>query len=205
MTNSSVGSLEQIENTPIIMQLKPVINLTDDQYFKFCQLNQDLRIERDTQGHLIVMPPTGGESGKRNAELTADLVFWNRQTGLGIVFDSSTEFRLPLGSDRSPDASWIKLERWNALTLKERKKFPPICPDFVVEMRSETDSLKTLQAKMQEYLENGICLGWLIDPKTKRVEIYRPACAVEVLQSPITLSGEDVLPGFVLNLQFVFD
>ncbi len=150
------------------------------------------------------MAPLGGEGSRRNAELTTDLNIWNRQTKLEVVFDSSGGFKLPKGGDRSPDASWIKLERWNALTPEERKKFPPICPDFVIELRAETDSLKALQEKMQEYLENGVQLGWLIEPKIKKVEIYRPLAEVEVLQSPTNLSKEDVLPGFVLDLQSIY-
>ncbi len=194
-----------LEMLPIVLKLHPIINLTDDEYYEFCQLNENLRIERTAKGELVIMAPTGGESGIRNAELTADFVAWNRQTKLGVVFDSSTGFRLPKGSDRSPDVSWIKLDRWNTLTPQEKKSFPSICPDFVLELRSETDSTKVIQDKMQEYLESGIRLGWLIDPKTKRVEIYRCGNAeVEISQSPISLSGEDVLPGFVLNLQFVF-
>lgn len=146
------------------------------------------------------MPPAGGRTGRRNADLTTDLNIWNRQTKLGVVFDSSTEFNLPNGGDRSPDASWIRLERWNALSEEEQETFPPICPDFVIELRSRTDSLRQLQEKMQEYLRSGLRLGWLIDPK-KQVEIYRQSRDKEVLQSPATLLGEDVLPGFVLDLK----
>lgn len=150
------------------------------------------------------MPPTGGETGIRNSDLNAQLVIWNRQTKLGKVFDSSTEFRLPNGAKRSPDASWVKLERWEALSSNDRKRFPPLCPDFVIELRSETDSLKELRLKMREYQDNGARLGWLIDPQTPLVEIYRPNRDVETInflfdQLP-TLSGEDVLPGFVLDL-----
>lgn len=150
------------------------------------------------------MAPTGGESGKRNADLTTDLNIWNRQTKLGIVFDSSTGFKLPNGAERSPDTSWVKLDRWNTLSSEQRQKFVPLCPDFAIELRSETDSIKTLREKMREYLDNGLRLGWLIDPKTQSVEIYRPGQGVETLKSPSTLSEEDVLPGFVLNLQLFF-
>ena len=146
------------------------------------------------------MPPTGGESGKINADLTADLVVWNRQRKLGVVFDSSTGFSLPNAAKRSPDASWLSLERWNALTAQQRKRFLPLCPDFVIELMSETDALEDAQEKMIEYISNGLRLGWLLDQKNKRVEVYRQGQPVEVLQSPITLSGEDVLPGFVLEL-----
>ena len=189
----------------ITLDLSPVINLSDEQFYKLATAHRDLRMERKRTGELLVMPPVGGEGSKRNADLTIDLGLWNRQTRLGVVFDSSGGFKLPLGGDRSPDAAWIILERWNALTPEQRKKFLPLCPDFVIELRSETDDLAELQDKMQEYLENGLRLGWLVDPKTKKVEIYRQGRDVEVLQAPATLSGEDVLLGFVLDLRFVFN
>lgn len=186
--------------TALTLNLAPVIHLTDEQFYRLCQANRDIRFERTAKGELIVMAPTGGEGGKREADLTIDLGLWNRQTGLGVVFSSSTGFKLPNGADRSPDAAWVKLERWEALTLKQRHKFPRLAPDFVIELRSTSDELKPLQDKMQEYLENGVCLGWLINPQDQQVEIYRPGQTIEVLQSPITLSGEGVLLGFVLNL-----
>ena len=186
--------------TAIILDLSPVIKLTDEQFYQLCQANRELKLERTAVGELIVMPPTGGGSGKRNANLTTDLNLWNRQTKLGVVFDSSTGFSLPNGGDRSPDASWVKLERWDALTSEEQEGFPPICPDFVIELRSRTDSL-TLQTKMQEYLASGLRLGWLLDPQNQRVEIYRVGQEVEIQYSPSSLSGEDLLPGFVLELQ----
>ena len=186
--------------TAITVELRPLVDLTDEQFYQLCQNNPDIKIERDAKGKLIVMPPTGGESGKRNADLTADLVIWNRQTKLGIVFDSSTGFTLPNGAKRSPDASWLPIERWNALTPQQRKRFLPLCPDFVIELMSETDVLEEAQEKMNEYFSTGLRLGWLIDPKNKRVEIYRQGRDVEIIQSPTTLSGEDVLPGFALDL-----
>lgn len=189
----------------LTLNLPRSLKLTDEEFFELATANRDLRIERTASGDLVIMPPTGGETGKHNANLTTELVIWNRQTGLGVVFDSSTEFHLPQGGDRSPDVSWVRRERWEALSDTQRKRFPPICPDFVIELRSETDRLKELQEKMQEYVNNGIRLGWLIDPKTKTVEIYRQGQSVEILESPATLSGEDVLPGFVLDLQLIFD
>lgn len=189
----------------LVLRLQPVVKLTDDEFFELCQLNRELRIERTRRGELVIMPPTGGESGKRNADLTMELGIWNRQTKLGIVFDSSTGFKLPNKAERSPDVSWIRLERWTSLTLEQRDKFLPLCPDFVIELRSRSDRLEDLQEKMQEYLDNGLRLGWLIDPKTQRVEIYRPGLAVEVLSHAKNLSGEDVLEGFVLDLQPIFD
>lgn len=182
-------------------RIKLSIDLTDEQFFDLCQRNRDYRFERTTSGELLIMSPTGSETGNRNIELAYQLQAWSRQNNLGIAFDSSTGFKLPNGAERSPDVSWIRRERWEALTPKQRKKFAPICPDFVVELRSETDSLKELQEKMREYRDNGAKLGWLIDRKNKRVEIYRSGEDVEILNSPATLSGEDVLPGFVLNLK----
>lgn len=188
------------ETIPFVLQLSPAIEMTDDQFFDICQLNQDLRIERTATGELIIMPPLGGKSGNQEANLITDLTLWNRQTKLGKVFSSSTIFRLPQGGSRSPDAAWIKLERWEALTEEEQEKFPPICPDFVIELRSRTDALKPLQSKMQEYLNSGLRLGWLINPQNQQVEIYRLNQNVEIAQFPVRLSGEDVLPGFILNL-----
>lgn len=150
------------------------------------------------------MPPTGGETGKRNSTINLELGIWNRQTQLGIVFDSSTGFKLPNGADRSPDASWIPLAKWNALTLPEREKFLPLCPDFVIELRSFTDALQRLQDKMLEYLDNGTRLGWLINAQDRQVEVYRIGRDKEVFDNPATLSGEDILPGFVLNLQAIW-
>ncbi|MEG3901864.1 Uma2 family endonuclease [Microcoleus sp. B4-C5] len=177
------------------------INLTDEQFFQLCQNNRDYQFERTESGELIIMPPTGSETSKRNMDLSYQLRAWSRQNNLGVAFDSSGGFRLPNGADRSPDASWVKKERWDALTPEQKDSFAPLCPDFVVELRSRTDSLKKLQEKMQEYIENGAKLGWLIDRQNRRVEIYRPGQDVEIIENPATLSGEDVLPGFVLNLE----
>ncbi|MBD2743195.1 Uma2 family endonuclease [Coleofasciculus sp. FACHB-1120] len=187
--------------TALTVNFNPIIKLTDEQFFQLCQVNENLRFERTATGELIIMSPAGGETGNRNAGLTAQLWIWNEQNRLGKVFDSSTGFKLPNGADRSPDAAWVKLERWDALTQQQREKFPPICPDFVVELLSPSDSLKVAQEKMKEYRENGTVLGLLINRKSEQVEIYRQGQEVEVLQSPTTLSGENVLPGFVLNLE----
>ncbi|MEH2245205.1 Uma2 family endonuclease [Nostoc sp.] len=185
--------------SPSTLKLK--IDLTDEQFFQMCQQNRDYRFERTASGELLIMPPTGSDTGNRNFDMVVELGIWNKQTKLGKGFDSSTGFTLPNGAERSPDASWVKIERWNALTPEQQEKFAPICPDFVVELRSRTDSLKELQEKMQEYIENGAQLGWLIDRKNKRVEIYRPGKDVEILDNPGSLSGENILPGFVLDLQ----
>jgi Uma2 family endonuclease len=175
--------------------------VTYEQFEALVIANRDLRLERTSQGELIVNPPVGWESSRRNSSLTTQLGVWQEANQeLGDTYDSSGGFTLPSGAVRSPDASWVSRQRWEALTPEHRGTFPQICPDFVVELRSASDSLTTLQAKMREYLENGARLGWLIDPQHRRVEIYRPGAGVEVLENPLELSGEDVLPGFVLNL-----
>lgn len=188
----------------LTVNLKPVLELTDEQFFKLCQTNRNLRFERTASGELIIMPPTGGETGNKNARITQQLMNWTDADGTGIAFDSSTCFKLPNGADRSPDAAWIKLERWDALTGEQKEKFPPICPDFIIELLSPSDSLKVAQDKMREYLDNGVRLGLLINRKSRQVEIYRQGQKVEVLDSPATLSGEDVLKGFVLNLEAIW-
>ncbi|MEK0180806.1 Uma2 family endonuclease [Microcoleus anatoxicus] len=190
--------------TTLTLNLNPIIKLTDDQFFQLCQENENIRLERTAKGELIIMSPAGGETSNSNAGLTAQIWIWNQQNRLGKVFDSSGGFKLPNGANRAPDASWVKLERWNALTPEQQKKFPPICPDFVVELMSPSDSLKETQDKMKEYRDNGARLGWLINRKSRQVEIYRPNQEVEVLESPATVSGEDVLPGFVLNLDSIW-
>ena len=183
------------------LDLSPWIKLTDDQFYELCQHHPDYKFERNAKGELLMVPPTGGETGNRNMDLSYQLQAWSRQNpNLGIAFDSSTCFRLPNGATRSPDASWIKRERWEALTPEQKEKFAPICPDFVVELRSTTDSLEKLRAKMKVYVKNGARLGWLLDRKNRKVEISRQGSDVEILDSPATLSGEDVLPGFVLDL-----
>jgi Uma2 family endonuclease len=190
--------------TAVILQIPQSLKFTDDKFVEMVAANKDLRLELSAQGELSIMSPTGGETGDRNLELGGQVWFWNRQNGLGKAFDSSTGFKLPNGATRSPDVSWIKIERWNALTPEQRKRFLPLCPDFVIELVSESDDLADTQAKMREYIANGLRLGWLINPKNKQVEIYRPNQEIEVLQSPLSLSGEDVLPGFILDLQPIF-
>jgi len=193
-----------VENSPLVLHLHPVINLTDEQFFEFCQINRDLRIERTATGELLIMPPTGSETGGRNFRLNGQLYNWTEQNGTGVGFDSSTGFTLPNGAKVSPDAAWVKLERWNALTPEQQQKFAPICPDFVVELRSASLHLTPLKTKMQEYIDNGALLGWLIDRKKRQVYIYRPGVAVECLDNPATVSGESVLPGFVLDLSKIW-
>ncbi|MEB3149383.1 MAG: Uma2 family endonuclease [Sphaerospermopsis sp.] len=189
---------------PMVIKMQPDIIMTDDQFFDFCQLNRDFRIERNQFGDLLIMSPTGSETDERNFNLIVQLGIWTKKDGTGVGFGSSGGFTLPNGAVRSPDAAWIKKERWEAIPTEQRKKFAPICPDFVVELRSETDSLKTLQEKMEEYIENGVKLAWLIDRKQQKVYIYRPSQPVEELDHPQTLNGEDILPGFVLDLREIW-
>ena len=190
--------------TALILNNPETVPITDEQFYQLCVANRELKLERTAKGDLIIMPPTGGETGKRNSDINFELNLWNRQTKLGIVFDSSTCFKLPNGGERSPDAAWIPLGKWESLTPEQREKFPPICPDFIIELRSPSDSLKPLQDKMQEYMDNGSRLGWLINPKNRQVEIYRQGQEKEILENPPTLSEEDILPGFVLNLQLIW-
>jgi Uma2 family endonuclease len=190
---------------PVTLDFNPVLRkINDDDFFEFCQANRDLRIERTKEGEVIIMPPTGGETGRRNFELTGAFRSWARADGTGVGFGSSTVFTLPNGAKPSPDLSWVKLERWKALTDVEREKFPPLCPDFVVELRSRTDSIDALNEKMVEYLENGAQLGWLIDPITKKAYIYRPQSQVEVLDDPVQISGEPLLKGFALLMKEIW-
>ncbi|MEC4816032.1 MAG: Uma2 family endonuclease [Scytonema sp. PMC 1069.18] len=191
--------------TAVILNLNNIIKLTECQFYQLCRQNPDVKFERNVKGELIIMPPTGGGTGKCNFELSVEFGIWNRQNKLGVCFDSSTCFKLPNGADRSPDVAWIKKERWDALTPEQQEKFPPLAPDFVLELMSPTDTLKETQSKMTEYISNGVRLGWLINRRNRTVEIYRPGQEVEVLESPTQLSGEDVLPGFVLDLQMIWD
>ena len=188
-----------VTSKPIILNLKNV-GLSDEQFYQLCQTNENWQLEETAQGELLIMPPVGAISGNRESELNGYVWLWNSQTKLGKVFSSSTIFILPNGGKRSPDVAWIANQRWASLTTEEQEKFAPICPDFVIELRSRTDSLSQLQEKMQEYLDSGLRLGWLIDPQNQQVEIYRQNQPQEIVSLPTTLSGEDVLPGFTLEL-----
>jgi Uma2 family endonuclease len=190
--------------TAYTVNLDPIVKLTREQFYELCAANPELKLERNANGELVIMSPTGGETGTWNSDITIDLGIWNRQTATGKIFDSSTGFSLPRGSDRSPDAAWIPIEKWNNLTPAQRKKFLPLCPDFAIELLSPTDSWIKGLAKMQEYQDNGCRLGWLIDPESKRVAIYRLGQPIEILEAPTSLSGEDVLLGFVLNLENIW-
>ncbi|GAP98297.1 Uma2 family endonuclease [Leptolyngbya sp. NIES-2104] len=189
---------------PLKMNLEHV-HLTDEQFFQLCMDNPELVLERNAKGVLIVMSPVGGGSGKREADYITDLNIWNRRTNLGEVFSSSTLFKLPNGGDRSPDAAWVERSRWRSLSSEQRQKFPPIAPDFVIELRSRTDKLTDLQEKMEEYLVSGVRLGWLFNPQDQQVEIYRQGQAKEVRSLPTFLSGESVLPGFELQVDLFTD
>lgn len=182
----------------VTLNLQPTLELTDDQFAQICGNNRDLKFERTAQGGLVIMSLTGGETGERNAEINGQLWLWNRQAKLGHIYDSSTGFRLPNGAIRSPDAAWLEQSRWEALTPEQRQKWIPLCPDFVIELRSSSDEIEDLRLKMQEYIENGLRLGWLIDPQTQRVEIYQEGQPVKRLETPTELSAEVIMPGFAI-------
>lgn len=185
---------------PVVLRLRPVVKLSDRQLGELCSLNGDMRIEQTCRGELEIMPPTYTETGSQNFDLTTQLGVWTKSDGAGVGFDSNAGFRLPNGAMRAPDASWVRRSRLAALPERAKRKFVPLCPDFVIELRSHTDRLSVVQAKMQEYMENGAQLGWLIDPLEKQVYVYRPQIPPERLDAPMTLSGDTVLAGFVLDL-----
>ena len=197
--------MTQIYCPPLNLPSTLKLTISHEQFVQLAWVNQNLQLERTATGELIVMPPTGSDTGNKNADILGQLWLWNRQTQLGQIFDSSSGFHLPNGADRSPDVSWISQDRWDTLTPEEKSGFAPLCPDFVLELRSKHDSLESLQQKMQEYQENGAKLGWLIDRNRKKVEIYRPKKSVEVQNSPNSLSGEDILPGFTLDLSEIWN
>ena len=183
-----------------VLNLEPIVNLTREKFYQLCLANPDVLMERSPKGELITVSPIGGEGGRREAYFILKVGIWNEQTQLGVVFSSQTIFSLPNGGDRAPDVAWVEKQRWENLTQEAREGFPPLCPDFVIELRSRTDPLKPLRDKMQEYLASGLRLGWLINPKDRQVEIYRSQTEVQVVSIPRILSGEDVLPGFELSL-----
>jgi Uma2 family endonuclease len=189
----------------VTIRVPELLRWTDEQFFAVCAANRDLRFERTSEGDVIVMPPTGGETGNRNLAISGQLYNWTRQDRTGAAFDSSTGFKLPNRADRSPDAAWVRRERLAALTAEQKRKFIPLCPDFAVELRSATDSLEDLQAKMREYITQGARLGWLIDPDHRRVYVYRPDREVEVIENATRLSGDPELPGFVLSLAEIWE
>ena len=200
-----IKAIPQVEPAALLVHLRPVIELTEDQFFEFCQMNQELRIERTAEGDLVIMPPEGGETGNRSILLGTFLTQWAWQDGTGVTFGSSTGFILPNGAMRAPDAAWVRRSRLTALTADQKQKFLPLCPDVVVEIRSPSDRLNHLQEKMQEYLDNGAQLGWLIDPPSRTLYVYRPNRPVEHLEHPATIAGDPVLPGFSLDLQIIWE
>lgn len=193
------GAPDHDEPFGVVLRLRPVIELSEEQLLELSSLNDDLRLELTAEGELIVMTPAGGESGRRNFELAVQLGTWTKRDGTGVAFDSSTGFTLPNGAIRAPDASWVERSRYEALTSEQREKYPPLCPDFVVELRSPSDALGTLREKMVEYMENGARLGLLLDPARKRVYVYKPGEPVRELADPEEVSADPILPGFVLK------
>lgn len=185
-----------------VINVESLTKLTSEAFYQLCLDNPDIPMERSAQGELIIMSPVVGESGNREANLIFKVSVWNAKSKLGLVFSSSTIFKLPNGGDRSPDVAWVTTEKWNSLTEEEKLKFPPICPDFIIELRSQSDRLKPLQAKMQEYLNSGLRLGWLINPQDKEVEIYQPEKPVKIIKMPCLLLGENVLPNFELEIDY---
>jgi Uma2 family endonuclease len=202
---SQVLTEPQVSQAYVTLRLHPAIELTDDEFFALCQINSDLRLERTSRGDIIIMAPTGAETGNRNSEITRQLGNWTKRDGTGAAFDSSTGFKLPNGADRSPDGSWVRKSRLATLTHEEKLRFLPLCPDFVIELLSPTDTLAATQAKMDEYIDNGARLGWLLDPETRSVHVYRPGATVTVLQSAREISAAPELPGFVLDLREIWE
>ena len=194
-----------VVDTPLTLHLRPALEMTDDQFFQFCQVNEPWQMERTAHGDILIMAPAGVDGSSRNSSLSRQLDEWAERDGSGVAFESSAGFTLPNGAVRSPDASWVRKTRLRKLPVRHRHKFAPMCPDFVAELRSPSDHLATLKAKMQEYIENGAQLGWLLDPKRRQVYVYRPHAQVQRLDDPKSLSGAPVLPGFVLDLRRIWD
>ena len=196
---------QRLGQAPLVIRLRPHIELTSDQFFEFCQLNGDLRIERTAEGEVLIMAPAGGGSAYRELMLARQLSEWAEQDGAGVAFGPSVGFELPNVATRSPDASWVRKERLKTLPSERKEKFLPLCPDFAAEMLSPSDSLRTAKDKMQEYIDNGARLAWLIDPSERRIYIYRPGAEVELLENRDTVSGDPELPGFVLELRSIWE
>ena len=200
------GDVVLIPSEALTMEtdVTPFVDMTEDQFFVFCQRTHDVRIERNAEGEILIMPPTGGATSNRNIELAMQLQLWAKRDGTGIAFDSSGGFYLPNTATRSPDASWVLRWRYDELTRREQDRFLPLCPDFAIELKSPSDRIPVLKEKMEEYIDNGLQLGWLIVPEQKTVYIYRPHVSVEVLENPNTVSADPVLPGFVLDLSDIW-
>ena len=189
----------------LLVRMLPAIDLTGERFFAFCQQNPDLRIERTAEGDIAVMAPTGGETSARNARLVAEVIRWADEEGSGVAFDSAVGFELPDGAVRSPDVSWVRRDRLARLSSGEKQRFLPLCPDFVIELCSPSDSLVAIERKMEEYRAHGTRLGWLIDPAHIRVTVYHRDGVVEQHDQPATIAGDPVLPGFVLSLSSIWD
>src|SRR5262245_50362478 len=202
---ATTKAINQVEPDRFLLHLRPVIKLTDDQLYELCQINKELWIERTAEGDLVIMPPEGGETNTRTITFATSLTQWAAADGTGVTFGLAGGFMLPNGAMRAPDVAWVLRSRLAPLTPEQKQKFLPLCPDFVVEIRSPSDRLSTVQAKMQEYLDNGARLGWLIDAANRAVYVYRPNQAVERLHNPTAISGEPVLPGVVLDLQIIWE
>ncbi len=195
----------RVELPAVVLHTRPALEMSEEQFFEFCRINRDWRIERTAEADLEIMPPTGGETSSRNFNLVLQLGAWAERDGSGVGFDSNGGFILPSGAMRSPDACWVRKEHLARLTTEQKRKFLPLCPDFVIELRSPSDPLPSLVAKMREYLENGARLGWLLDPGERRVHVYQPEEGVRVLKNQQKVSGDPVLPGFVLDLRPIWE
>ncbi len=195
----------QPSTVPLRLDLEEIVDFDDEQFFELCQKNRELRLERTAEGEILIMSPAGGRTSNRNSKIIRQLTEWSERDGSGVAFDSAGGFKLPNGAVRSPDAAWETRERLRALARGEEERFLPLCPAFVVELRSPSDPLPAVEAKMREYLDNGSRLGWLIDPQSRRVQVYRPGAEVEILDAPQTVSGAPELPGFVLQLAGVWN
>lgn len=195
---AAVPFLTRLQHLP--WRVRSLHALSDDALFELCAMNRDLRIERTKDGELVIMPPTGGKTGARNSQINRQLGNWAASYG-GVVFDSSTGFILPNTAERAPDAAWLRRDRWDALSDAQKEKFIPLAPDFVIELRSPSDELDEVKAKMEEYRENGVALGWLLDPFDRRAYVYRAGAAVEIIDEPSSLDATPALGGFVLQLE----
>ncbi len=193
------------EQPPMVLSTRPVLEMDDEQLFEFCRINREWRIERTAEGELEIMTPPGGETSDKNAEITMQLRLWAKRNGTGVAFDSNGGFILPNGAMRSPHASWVRREHLAELTPEQKQRFLPVCPDFVVELRSPADRLAPIETKMREYIENGARLGWLIDPEERKVHVYKNGEPVRILDNPGTLRADPTLPGFVLDLKPIWE
>ncbi|MEZ5424859.1 MAG: Uma2 family endonuclease [Pyrinomonadaceae bacterium] len=199
------SSINEFGISRFVLRFSPFLEMTDEQFFEFCQANRDVRIERNSEGEIIIMPPTGWDTGDKNSEINFQLRLWTKKDGTGKCVDSSSGYVLSNGAVVSPDASWISLERLETISPEKRRKFLPLAPDFVIELRSKSDVLSNLKEKMEQYIENGVSLGWLIDPTENKIYVYQPDREIEILENPKEISGEPILEGFVLNLEEIWE